>query len=63
MLTSSPSFRNQAITPEQQLAFAKHFGDIHHHPFMKGMDAYPDILEIIKEEGEKKDEKKDEKGN
>ncbi len=47
-------FRNQAITPEQQLAFAKRFGAIHHHPFMKGMDAYPDILEIIKEEGDTK---------
>jgi taurine dioxygenase len=47
-------FRDQNITPEQQLAFAKRFGDIHHHPFMKGMDEYPDILEIIKEEGDTK---------
>ena len=47
-------FRRQSITPEQQLAFAKRFGDIHHHPFMKGMDEYPDILEIIKEEGDTK---------
>jgi taurine dioxygenase len=47
-------FRDQNITPEQQIAFAKRFGDIHHHPFMKGMDEYPDILEIIKEEGDTK---------
>jgi taurine dioxygenase len=47
-------FRDQAITPEQQIAFAKRFGEIHHHPFMKGMDEYPDILEIIKEEGDTK---------
>jgi taurine dioxygenase len=47
-------FRDQNITPEQQLAFARRFGDIHHHPFMKGMDEYPDILEIIKEEGDTK---------
>jgi taurine dioxygenase len=47
-------FRKQSITPEQQLAFAKRFGDIHHHPFMKGMDEHPDILEIIKEEGDTK---------
>lgn len=47
-------FRDQNITPEQQIAFAKRFGEIHHHPFMKGMDAYPDILEIIKEEGDTK---------
>jgi taurine dioxygenase len=47
-------FRKQSITPEQQLAFAKRFGHIHHHPFMKGMDEHPDILEIIKEEGDTK---------
>jgi taurine dioxygenase len=47
-------FRDQAITPEQQIAFAKRFGEIHHHPFMQGMDEYPDILEIIKEEGDTK---------
>ena len=47
-------FRGQAITPEQQIAFAKRFGEIHYHPFMKGMDEYPDILEIIKEEGDTK---------
>lgn len=42
-------FRNHDITPEQQIAFARRFGEIHHHPFMKGMDDYPDILEIIKD--------------
>ena len=47
-------FRRQSITPEQQIAFAKRFGDIHHHPFMKGMEEHPDILEIIKEEGDTK---------
>src|SRR5215813_5487064 len=47
-------FRNQTITPKQQIAFAKRFGEIHHHPFMKGMDEYPDILEIIKEEEDTK---------
>lgn len=43
-------FRDQDITPEQQIAFAKRFGEIHHHPFIKGMEDHPDILEIIKEE-------------
>ncbi len=43
--------RDQKITPEQQIAFAHRFGEIHHHPFMKGMDDYPDILEIVKEPG------------
>jgi taurine dioxygenase len=47
-------FHRQNISPEQQIALAKRFGEIHHHPFMKGMDEYPDILEIIKEEGDTK---------
>jgi alpha-ketoglutarate-dependent taurine dioxygenase len=47
-------FRNQSLAPPQQIAFAKQFGEIHHHPFMQGMEAYPDILEIIKEEGDSK---------
>jgi taurine dioxygenase len=47
-------FRDQSITPEQQIAFAKRFGQIHHHPFMKSMEEHPDILEIIKEEGDTK---------
>jgi alpha-ketoglutarate-dependent taurine dioxygenase len=45
-------FHDQFITPDQQIAFAKRFGDIHEHPFMKHMDEHPEILEIIKEEGD-----------
>jgi taurine dioxygenase len=47
-------FRGQDIAPEQQIAFARRFGEIHHHPYMKGMDEHPDILEIVKEEGDTK---------
>jgi taurine dioxygenase len=47
-------FRHQKITPEQQIAFARRFGDIHYHPFMKGMEEHPEILEILKEEGDTK---------
>jgi len=45
-------FRDQYITPEQQLNLALRFGDIHYHPYMLGMDDHPEILEIIKEPGE-----------
>jgi len=45
-------FRDQNITPEQQLNLALRFGDIHYHPYMSGMDDHPEILEIIKEPGE-----------
>jgi taurine dioxygenase len=44
--------REQEITPDQQLAFALRFGDIHFHPYMQGMDDHPEILEIIKEPGD-----------
>ena len=45
-------FRDQKLDAEEQIAFAKRFGEIHHHPFIKGMDEHPEILEIIKEEGD-----------
>jgi len=45
-------YRDQDITPEQQLNLALRFGDIHYHPYMSGMDDHPEILEIIKEPGE-----------
>ena len=41
-------FRDQDITPAQQVAFARRWGELHRHPFMKGMDDYPDMLEIKK---------------
>jgi taurine dioxygenase len=43
-------FRDQKLTPQQQIAFSKRFGDVHYHPFVKGMPEHPEILEIIKEE-------------
>ena len=47
-------FRNQKLTPEQQLRFARRWGEIHLHPFMEGMADYPEILEIIKTPQDKK---------
>jgi len=44
--------RDQDITPDQQLAFALRFGEIHFHPYMQGMDDHPEILEIVKEPGD-----------
>lgn len=45
-------FRDQDINPEQQIALARRLGDIHLHPYMQGMDEYPEILEIVKEEND-----------
>ena len=47
-------FRDQKLTPDRQLAFARRWGDIHRHPFMKGMDEFPDVLEIKKTPADKK---------
>ncbi len=41
-------FRNQSITPAQQIEFAKRFGEIHVHLFNKAMDDHPEITEILK---------------
>ena len=48
------SFRDQTLTPAQQLAFARRWGEIHLHPFMEGMADHPEILEIIKRPTDKK---------
>ena len=47
-------FRDQKLTPEQQLSFARRWGEIHLHPFMQGMPDHPEILEIIKVPEDKK---------
>lgn len=43
-------FRDQRITPEQQIAFAHRFGSIHLHPYIEGMNDFPEIVEVIKTE-------------
>ncbi len=47
-------FRDQALTPTTQLAFARHWGDIHLHPFMTGMPDQPEVLEIRKTPADKR---------
>ncbi len=46
-------FRDQELTPDQQLAFAKRWGDIHLHPYLDGLPDCPEIIEIVKEAGER----------
>ncbi len=41
-------FREQEITPAQQLAFAKRWGEPHFHPYMPGLPDHPEIIEIVK---------------
>ena len=46
-------FRNQELTPEQHKAFGRRFGPLNIHPYVKGMDGHPEIMEIIKEPEDK----------
>jgi len=41
-------FRDQDITPEQHLAFAKRFGDVVEYPMVKGLDEVPEIVPVVK---------------
>lgn len=45
-------FRDQEITPEQHLIFAKHFGDTVEYPLVKGIEGFPEIMGVVKLEHE-----------
>ena len=45
-------FRDQDLTPPQQLAFAERFGEPLEYPFIKGLDECPMIVPILKREDE-----------
>jgi taurine dioxygenase len=42
-------FRDQTLTPDQQVAFAARFGPIGRYPFAEPVDGNPDVIAIIKE--------------
>jgi taurine dioxygenase len=46
-------FRNQTLTPEQHLAFARTFGAINVNRFFKPVAGYPEIAEVRKEPNQK----------
>ncbi len=41
-------FRDQSITPSQQLEFAKHFGELVEYPLVRGLDKFPEIVPVVK---------------
>ncbi|MBT5109234.1 MAG: taurine dioxygenase [Rhodospirillaceae bacterium] len=43
-------FRDQDISPQAQIDFAKRWGKLHKHPFMPGLKGHPELLEIVKKE-------------
>tara|TARA_R110000787_G_scaffold16622_33_gene51109 strand:- start:21511 stop:22401 length:891 start_codon:yes stop_codon:yes gene_type:complete len=47
-------FDGQAhVTPDQQIAFARRFGDLVPYPMVKGLEGYPEIVPVVKLEHEK----------
>ena len=41
-------FRDQSLTPDQQLDFARGFGEVDKYPFLKGIDGHPLVAPILK---------------
>ena len=46
-------FRDQPLPPAQFLRFAKRFGAIVEYPFIKGIEAFPEIIPVVKLEHER----------
>ena len=46
--------RDQVLTPEQQKAFASHFGPLSATPFIKPLDGHPEMMRIVREADETK---------
>ena len=42
-------FRDQDLSPEAQMRFGRGFGQLDTHPFVEGMDAYPEVIEVVTE--------------
>ena len=42
-------FRNQSLTPEQQMAFGQHFGELDSHPFVESSPDHIEVLDIVTE--------------
>lgn len=45
-------FRDQKLTPEQQIAFAQRFGPLEDHDFVKGLREHPKIIRVVREADE-----------
>ncbi len=45
-------FRDQSLTPDRLIAFARRFGEIGYYPFVEGMADHPEVVEVVKKENE-----------
>src|SRR6266850_5610419 len=46
-------FRDQALTPAQFMAFARRMGKPVEYPFVKGIEGFPEVIEVKKLEHER----------
>ena len=47
-------FRDQHLTPEQQVAVTRRFGPVLRVPYIRHLDAHPDIIAVLKEADERR---------
>jgi taurine dioxygenase len=45
-------FRDQSLTPEQQIAFGRCFGELGTHPYVAANPDHPEVLDIVTEPGD-----------
>jgi len=45
-------FRDQDVTPDQHLVFARYFGDLVDYPMVTGLESHPEIVPVVKLEDE-----------
>ena len=46
-------FRNQDLDPATFLAFARKFGEVVEYPFVKGIEGYPEVIQVLKRESDR----------
>jgi alpha-ketoglutarate-dependent taurine dioxygenase len=42
-------FRDQDLSPEQQITFGRRFGDLGSHPYVEANPGYPEIIDVVTE--------------
>ena len=46
-------FRDQALSPTEQIAFGRRFGDLGTHPYVEAHPDHPEVLDIVTEPGDR----------
>ena len=41
-------FRDQELTPGQQVKFSRRFGELVPYPFVQGIDGFPELIDVVK---------------